>query len=158
MYDWEPYDYCQAQGNATRQALVLGGEAALWGEAVNGANVEAATFMAAAVVAERLWSPRTTLDVADARRRLGAMRAVMRGRPRRVSRSTISSCSLSDAHMNAHIEVVVAFLVVNFFGFLVITRHHGDLQVRDLVEMNPTDLPELSKPKCLKSNRGKTKN
>ena len=59
---------------------VLGGEAALWGEAVNGANVEAATFMAAAVVAERLWSPRTALDVADARRRLGAMRAVMRGR------------------------------------------------------------------------------
>ena len=24
----------------------------------------------------------------------------------------------------AHIEIVVTFLVVNFFGFLVITRHH----------------------------------
>ena len=27
----------------------------------------------------------------------------------------------------AHIEVVVTFLVVNFFGFLIITRHHEDL-------------------------------
>ena len=29
----------------------------------------------------------------------------------------------------AHIEVVVTFLVVNFLGFLVITRHHEDLLV-----------------------------
>ena len=29
----------------------------------------------------------------------------------------------------AHIEVVVTFLVVNLFGFLVITRHHEDLLV-----------------------------
>ena len=25
LYEWEPYDYCQATGNATRQAHVLGG-------------------------------------------------------------------------------------------------------------------------------------
>eukprot|EP01043_Picozoa_sp_COSAG02_P013456 COSAG02_NODE_538_length_20609_cov_7.009703_25_plen_81_part_00 len=30
VYDWEPIDYCQAEGNATRQALILGGEAAMW--------------------------------------------------------------------------------------------------------------------------------
>lgn len=30
VYDWEPIDYCEAQGNATRQALILGGEAAMW--------------------------------------------------------------------------------------------------------------------------------
>ena len=29
----------------------------------------------------------------------------------------------------AHIEIVVAFLVVNFFGFLVITRNPGDGEV-----------------------------
>ena len=28
----------------------------------------------------------------------------------------------------AHIEIVVAFLVVNFFGFLVITRDHGSYE------------------------------
>ena len=27
-----------------------------------------------------------------------------------------------------HVEVVVAFLVVNFFGFLDITRHHGSFE------------------------------
>ena len=27
----------------------------------------------------------------------------------------------------AHMLIVVAFLVVNFLGFLVITRHHEDL-------------------------------
>ena len=29
-------------------------------------------------------------------------------------------------HYYAHIEVLVTFLLVNFFGFLIITRHHGD--------------------------------
>ena len=43
----------------------------------------------------------------------------------------------------AHIKVVVAFLVVNFFGFLVITRDHGSFEGRHQVEMNATDLPEL---------------
>ena len=57
----------------------------------------------------------------------------------------------------AHIEVVVTFLVVNFFGFLVITRHHGSFEGRHLVEILPTGLPELSKPKFLKSKLGKTK-
>ena len=30
----------------------------------------------------------------------------------------------------AHIEIVVAFLVVNFFGFLVIARDHGSFEGR----------------------------
>ena len=30
----------------------------------------------------------------------------------------------------AHIEIVVAFLVVNLFVFLVITRHHGSFERR----------------------------
>ena len=29
--------------------------------------------------------------------------------------------------MYAHIEILVTFLLVNFFGFLVTTRHHEDL-------------------------------
>ena len=54
-------------------------------------------------------------------------------------------------------RLVVVLIVVNNFGFLVITRDHGSLGGRHQVEMNPTDLPELSKPKFSKSNRGKTK-
>ena len=38
--------------------------------------------------------------------------------------------------------------LVNLFGFLVIFWHHEDVLVWELVEMNPTDLPDLSKPKC----------
>ena len=34
----------------------------------------------------------------------------------------------SDFGLYAHIEIFVAFLVVNFFGFLVITRHHEGLK------------------------------
>ena len=30
----------------------------------------------------------------------------------------------------AHMQVVVNFLVVDFFGFLVITRHHGSFEGR----------------------------
>ena len=56
----------------------------------------------------------------------------------------------------AHIEVVVAFLVVNFCGFLVITRHHRNFERRHSVKMNPTGLTELSKPKFSGSNRRKT--
>ena len=46
----------------------------------------------------------------------------------------------------AHIEIVVTFLVVNFFGFLVITRDHGSFGGRHQVGILPTDLPELFKP------------
>ena len=42
---------------------------------------------------------------------------------------------------------VVAFFVVNLFRFFVITRHHGSFEGRHLVEILPTGLPELSKPK-----------
>ena len=59
---------------------VLGGEAALWGEAVDGANLLPSVFMAAAVVGERLWSPRDALDVQDAQRRLLLLQAKMEER------------------------------------------------------------------------------
>jgi len=53
--------------------------------------------------------------------------------------------------------IVVAFLVVKIFGVLAITRHHDSLEGRHLVGILPTDLPELSKPKFQRSNRGKNK-
>ena len=40
-------------------------------------------------------------------------------------------------------QIVVAFLVVNFFSFLVITRPHGLRIGRNLVQIDPTGLPEL---------------
>ena len=46
----------------------------------------------------------------------------------------------------AHIDIVIAFLVVNFFTQMVIVRNHGVGQVPGLVKMNPTSPPELFKP------------
>ena len=43
--------------------------------------------------------------------------------------------------------ILVTCLLVNcFLGFSVISRDHGSFEGRHLVEMNPTSLPELSKP------------
>ena len=53
----------------------------------------------------------------------------------------------------AHIEVLVTFLLVNFFGFSVITRTPLLGFGRNLVEMNPTSPPDLSKqPRTLKND------
>ena len=38
------------------------------------------------------------------------------------------------------------FFVVNLFTQMVTTRNHGVGQVPGVVEMNPTDLPELFRP------------
>ena len=57
----------------------------------------------------------------------------------------------------AHIKVVVAFLVVNFFGFLVIARNPPNEFWRKLVEILPPGLPELSKPSRNLPDRRKTK-
>ena len=56
----------------------------------------------------------------------------------------------------AHIEVVVAFLVVNFLSFLVRNRKDATFEGRHQVEMNPTDLPQLFKPKFEGSNPSTT--
>ena len=45
----------------------------------------------------------------------------------------------------SHLLIVVALTVVNFFGFLVITRHRKEW-VPGLVDFVPTGLPVLFKP------------
>ena len=61
-------------------ALLLGGEAALWGEGVDGRNLEAAVFMGACAVAERLWAARGVLDAAGGWARLLQLQRRMRER------------------------------------------------------------------------------
>ena len=54
------------------------------------------------------------------------------------------------------IEVLVAFLVVNFVCFLVWTRHHEVASRRNWVEVNATSLPDLFEPSRTSKNLRKT--
>ena len=57
----------------------------------------------------------------------------------------------------SHILILVNFQVLNFFGVVVMTRHHGSFERHHLVGILPTGLPELYKLKFERSNRKKTK-
>ena len=59
--------------------------------------------------------------------------------------------------MYARIEIVVAFLVVNFFGLLVITQHHEVGFGPNLEEIDPTSLPDLCITSEAPENKRKTK-
>lgn len=74
--DWEcAYRVSPVPANwtAAEKALVLGGEAAMWGEGVSRANFDATAWRPLAAVAERLWSPAAaTSSTVAARPRLAA--------------------------------------------------------------------------------------
>jgi hexosaminidase len=57
---------------AEQQRLVLGGEACMWAEHVTPETIDSRIWPRLAAVAERLWSPRTVMNVDDMYRRLAA--------------------------------------------------------------------------------------
>jgi hypothetical protein len=80
---WEPWQQVYAGDPFTgiaspaQQALILGGEATIWSERLDAASLLPVAFPRAGAVAERLWSPQNTTDVASARTRLLALRSRM---------------------------------------------------------------------------------
>ncbi|PIO75540.1 glycosyl hydrolase family 20, catalytic domain protein [Teladorsagia circumcincta] len=84
--DWKTYYQCdptdfQGTDKQKVQARVLGGEAALWGEYVDGTNFISRMWPRASAVAERLWSdPAQTKSYDDAWPRLHEFRCRMMNR------------------------------------------------------------------------------
>ncbi|XP_027196686.2 beta-hexosaminidase subunit beta-like [Dermatophagoides pteronyssinus] len=79
--DWEKYYMCDPRnfsGTDDERDLVIGGEACMWGEFVDGTNLLSRLWPRASAVAERLWSdPEQTQDIDTARLRLDQHRCRM---------------------------------------------------------------------------------
>lgn len=78
--DWRKYYECDPQdfpGTDEERNLVVGGEAALWGEYADGTNILSRLWPRASAVAERLWSPSSVNDTDSAAFRLDQQRCRM---------------------------------------------------------------------------------
>ena len=78
--DWKKYylyDPTNFKGTDAQKALVMGGEACMWGEYVDSTNILPRLWPRAGAVAERLWSPKDVTDTNDATLRLHQQRCRM---------------------------------------------------------------------------------
>eukprot|EP00164_Ancoracysta_twista_P004718 GFYU01006382.1.p1 GENE.GFYU01006382.1~~GFYU01006382.1.p1 ORF type:complete len:565 (+),score=216.74 GFYU01006382.1:165-1859(+) len=89
FYKCEPTNF---EGDAKQKSLVMGGQACMWGETVDGSNFMARVWPRAAAVAERLWSPEDTTDWTDALNRFNQHRCRMLRRDIAVSPLEPSYC------------------------------------------------------------------
>ena len=74
FYSADPHGF---PGSPAQKALVIGGELSIWGEWVDGTNLQSRTWPRGSAVAERLWSPADVTDAVDAAARLEVHRCRM---------------------------------------------------------------------------------
>ncbi len=69
-YQVDPFGKQVASLSEDQKALILGGEACMWGEYMTSENIDSRIWPRLAAIAERLWSPASVTDVDDMYRRL----------------------------------------------------------------------------------------
>jgi hexosaminidase len=69
-YQVDPLPNADATLSSEERARILGGEACMWGEFVDGENIDSRIWPRTAAIAERFWSPEETRDVESMYRRL----------------------------------------------------------------------------------------
>jgi len=82
-------------GVTTNKNLVIGGEAAMWGEQVDATVFDERVWPRASAIGERLWSPQNVTDVNDAKLRLIDFRCRLARRGIRASPIAPDFCPLS---------------------------------------------------------------
>ncbi len=71
-YAIDPLSGAAANLTTEEKARILGGESCMWSEYVNAENIDSRIWPRNAAIAERLWSPQETSDVASMYTRMGA--------------------------------------------------------------------------------------
>jgi len=82
-HDWQQYYYCEPlsfNGTDEQKKLVIGGEAAMWSELVDGSNLISRIWPRASATAERLWSSANISDYYRAETRFNKQRCSMQQR------------------------------------------------------------------------------
>jgi hexosaminidase len=80
MVEPEPPKSTTSPAAGIQSGKMLGGEAAMWSEQVDATSFEPRVWPKACAVAERLWSPAASRDIAEASARLMLQRCRMVGR------------------------------------------------------------------------------
>ena len=76
----KPQQPCLNITDADCSQYVLGGEGAMWGEAVDASDFEQTVWPRLAAVAERLWSPRNANNTQSALPRIQSFRCLLNAR------------------------------------------------------------------------------
>lgn len=129
--------------SAEQQERILGGEACMWEEQTNGLDIDSRMWPRTAVIAERLWSPRSVNDVDDMYRRLEieSLRLETFGLTH-ISQEGVSLRQLSGTRQIGPLQMLASVLEPVPFDQRAHQQHANQLTPLDLlVDALPPDPP-----------------